>query len=425
MPATPGCYHKSESQIMSNLKRKINYFCKKNINSEVVRLIILCVLVLVLGWRHFFSKEVILGDILDVSIIISFLFVAVGEVIAKLIIYVVGKSTEDDTKLRTDYNALIKKYRVDIPKMVKWHDTVFPEVELCSRKLEEPPFRFDFLLEEGRYQLPTQIADHSAELFDAHKYSVVYNNTNIRLNNLEYSDQTGLVKLTCAFTTYFDSLITNRAMDYPFASNRTVREIYEPGPFISNLNESKLSNHLGFNGFVQLADQKIVFVHRGKDVSIGKGTWATSIGASLKTMYALDENKKFTVQGLSNAIRCEIMDELKIELPKETDYSVSIFAFYRDLVEGGKPQFLFYIKTDLLTSKEFEEHFKIVMNQKGAKKNNKKSQIVDGTSFKFLTLDELQRSTLQIDGIVLPGGTKLNMMPSGIGSVALLLKAVN
>ena len=409
---------------MANLKRKINYFCKKNINSDIVRLVIICVLVLVLGWKHFFTEKALIGEVIDVSIIVSFLFVALSEAIAKLIIYIVGKSTEDDTKLRTDYNVLVKKYRVDIPKMVKWQDTVFPEVELCSRKLEERPFKFDFVLEEGRYQLPTQIAEHSSELFEAHKYSVVYNNTNIRLNDLTYSEKSKKVVLDACFTTYFDSLITNRAMDYPFASNRTVREIYEPGPFISDLKESKLSNHLGFNGFVELADNKIVFVHRGKEVSIGKGTWATSIGASLKTMYALDENKQFTAKGLSNAIRCEIMDELKINLSREDDYSSSIFAFYRDLVEGGKPQFLFYYKTDLLTSKQFEENFKAALNKKGAKKANKKNQTVDGMSFKFLTLEELQNSTLQIDGIVLPNGTKLNMMPSGLASVALLLKAI-
>ena len=409
---------------MANLKRKINYFCKKNINSDIVRLVIICVLVLVLGWKHFFTDKALIGEVIDVSIIVSFLFVALSEAIAKLIIYIVGKSTEDDTKLRTDYNALVKKYRVDIPKMVKWQDTVFPEVELCSRKLEERPFKFDFILEEGRYQLPTQIAEHSSELFEAHKYSVVYNNTNIRLNDLTYSEKSKKVVLDACFTTYFDSLITNRAMDYPFASNRTVREIYEPGPIISDLKESKLSNHLGFNGFVELADNKIVFVHRGKEVSIGKGTWATSIGASLKTMYALDENKQFTAKGLSNAIRCEIMDELKINLSREEDYSTSIFAFYRDLVEGGKPQFLFYYKTDLLTSKQFEENFKAALNKKGAKKANKKNQTVDGTSFKFLSLEELQQATLQIDGLVLANGTKLNMMPSGLASVALLLKAL-
>jgi len=411
---------------MSKLKRKINYICKKNINSEIVQLVILCFLVFFLGWKHFFSKEVLLSDAIDLSIIFSFLFVAVSELIAKVIIYIVGKSTEDDTKLRTDYPAIIKKYRLDIPKMVRWGDTVFPEVELCSRKYGEEPFKFDICLDQSiHYRLPAQIAKYSSELFEAHKYSVVYNNTNIRLNNLAFDSASKKISLFYSFTTYYDSLITNRAMDYPFSSNRTIREIYEPGPFISELKDSKLSNHLGFNGFVELADKKIIFVHRGKDVSIGKGTWANSIGASLKSMYALDEEKKFTSKGLSNAIRCEILDELKIDLPEDLDFSSSIFAFYRDLVEGGKPQFLFYYKTDLLSSKEFEENFKSVLNKHGAKRANKKSQTVDGMSFKYFTLEELKAAKLEIDSIIFPNGEKINMMPSCTASVALLLKACN
>ena len=342
-----------------------------------------------------------------------------------MIIYIVGKSTEDDTKLRTDYKELIKKYRLDIPSMVKSGDVVFPEIHLCSRKLTAPAFTLQInYSKDQKYQLPKQIADHSSELFDAHKYSVVYNNINIRLDNLTYTEQNKLVQLKCSSTTYFDLLITNRAMDYPFASKRTVREIYEPGPFISELKNSKLSNHLGFNGFVELADNKIIFVHRGKKVSIGKGTWATSIEASLKTMYALNGNYDFTEQGLSNAIRAEIMDELKIELPEENDYSKSIFAFYRDLVEGGKPQFLFYYKTDLYTSRDFEAHFRNVIRKPGTKRANRKKQTVDGTSFKYLSIDELKQSKILIDGIVLADKQKLNMMPSSVASVALLMESL-
>ena len=66
------------------------------------------------------------------------------------------------------------------------------------------------------------------------------------------------------------------------------------------------------------------------------------------------------------------MNELKIDLPKSKDYSKTIFAFYRDLVEGGKPQFLFYCKTDLYSSKSFENHFKQIINKSCEKKANKK-----------------------------------------------------
>lgn len=96
----------------------------------------------------YFSKEVILSDVLDVSIVISFLFVAVSEVIIKIIISIVGKTTEDDTKLRTDYSAIVNKCNADILKMVRWQDITLPVIELYSRKFEELPFKFDFVLED-------------------------------------------------------------------------------------------------------------------------------------------------------------------------------------------------------------------------------------------------------------------------------------
>lgn len=410
---------------MTNIKRKINQICKKNINSEIVRVVILGLLAFVFGGQSLFSKDVILDDFLDISIIISFLLVVVSDVIAKLFIYIIGKNTEDDAKLSTDYNELVKKYRFDIPKMIKFRDTIFPVNELCSRRIDSHPFQFKIdCSQNDKYRPPEQISELSSEIFQAHKYSVVYNAICIRLNDIKYTKKNHMIKLDYSFTTYYDSLITNRAMDYPFEPNKTIRELYEPGPFISELVESKLSNHLGFNGFVELSDNKIIFVYRGKDVSIGKGTWATSIGASLKTIYALDTNKNFTTKGLSNAIRAEIMDELKIELPDNKDYSKTIFAFYRDLVEGGKPQFLFYCKTDSYSSKSFSNHFQQIINKPDVKKANKKNQTVDGTNFKFLTFVELKESILTIDGIILKNGEKLSMMPSSVASLAILLNNI-
>lgn len=69
------------------------------------------------------------------------------------------------------------------------------------------------------------------------------------------------------------------------------------------MKESPFSNHLGFNGIVRTADNKIIFVKRSDKVSIGKGTLGNSIGASLKTEYALDNNGEFTQEGLIQAIK--------------------------------------------------------------------------------------------------------------------------
>lgn len=51
---------------------------------------------------------------------------------------------------------------------------------------------------------------------------------------------------------------------------------------------------------------------------------------------------------------------------------------------GGKPQFLFYYKTDKIDSVAFEAHFREVMKKREVKKENKK-KVVDGTKFMYLT----------------------------------------
>lgn len=42
----------------------------------------------------------------------------------------------------------------------------------------------------------------------------------------------------------------------------TVRDILQYGPFIPELGESQLSNHLGFNGFIVTSDDMVPLVKR-------------------------------------------------------------------------------------------------------------------------------------------------------------------
>ena len=66
----------------------------------------------------------------------------------------------------------------------------------------------------------------------------------------------------------------------------------------------------------------------------------------MKAKMALDANQRFTKEGLKNSILGEIKDELKIER-KDIIFSIeeNVIAAYRDLVEGGKPQLLFVVKS--------------------------------------------------------------------------------
>lgn len=48
----------------------------------------------------------------------------------------------------------------------------------------------------------------------AHEFSDVYNQLNIRLDDYDFVESQNRLKLVTSRTTYFDSLVTNRAMDY-------------------------------------------------------------------------------------------------------------------------------------------------------------------------------------------------------------------
>ena len=233
-------------------------------------------------------------------------------------------------------------------------------------------------------------------------------------------------------TSYYSSLVTNRAMDYEIEKGITVRQLYECGPFIHPLSMSALSNHIGFNGFVESSDGYIGFIYRGRDVSIGKATWATSIGASLKTKYALDQQLTFSVCGLYRGILKEIKDELKINssnlLRIGTQFKkLVIISAYRDLIEGGKPQLLFYAKCKLPKKKitELFNHGNSDAKKRAKKvtstKNRKEIEMeTDGKIIKWISVDYIMNSIcIYPDGIIYDG-KKLTMMPSASASVQML-----
>lgn len=341
--------------------------------------------------------------------------------VAKGISTLIVAEYEDAIKLTEDYESLNQKYCRE--KLIQYNGVVFPEICLAFRKMDESPFIFTFQLdtEKSVYHLPNQIAEHSTELMKAHAHSIVYNNMNVRLNHLIQNGTK--IEIVYSKTTYFNSLITNRLMDYPLCE-KSIREIYEPGPFLSTLSESRLSNHLGFNGFVELANGKIIFVHRNTKVSIGKNMLATSIGGSYKTVYGLDEHQCMTKETLDHAIRMEIHDELKIDVPESYRLDQSIFAFYRDIVEGGKPQFLFYIKLSDITVDDFERTFYNSMSNKKQKKKEQDEVITDGENFEYFTIDDLLLCSYAMNGITTQGGRYYCMMPSSIVSIVLLLDAL-
>ena len=236
----------------------------------------------------------------------------------------------------------------------------------------------------------------------------------IRLDDLKHEKEK--IELLYSKTTYYDSLMTNRAMDYEWPNGETIRDIYEPGPFISPLKDSKLSNHLGFNGFIETSDGKIIFVRRGNKVSIGKNIIASSISASLKAKYVYNEDLSISTERLSDAMREEIKGELKIDIDKKERMDRGIFAFYRDLLEGGKPQFLFYYK---LEGEEFS--FEKIKDNFKPSKMERKIGDVDGGELIPLSREDLYTVKMEIDKIFIPGlnDKKVGTSPNVVMSLEL------
>ncbi|MBZ5202033.1 hypothetical protein HU147_12465 [Planomicrobium chinense] len=376
-----------------------------------------------------------LTESIDVSVffavVLAFLLTMGKSSVSKWI----RKSIEDGKKLSDDYNALVKQYpgqkmieydnekaipsyvHIGITHRIKKKNLAFPVV------LEKKLFNSKLTVTDNwnkQYELPEFIKQHYEAIMKAHEFSDVYNQLNIRLDDYTYEQETNTLQLITSRTTYYDSLVTNRAMDFKWGLKSTNREIFEYGPFVSKLSESSLSNHLGFNGFVETSDGKIIFVIRSKNVSIGKGTLGNSVAASLKTMYALNKDeRKFTECGLIQSIIKEIQAELKID-PSYFSFSErNIIAIYRDLVEGGKPQLLFYVKVNQ-TSIEIYNNFKKA-NRKTNRKVLQSKLLSDGNKLIFVDKDKLEKLFIT-PGMVLHEKKAYATMPSASACIVLLIE---
>lgn len=277
-----------------------------------------------------------------------------------------------------------------------------------------------------RYELPEYVKGSFEKLMTAHSTSKIYNQLAIRVKNW-YLENGQLVIETCR-TTYFDSLVTNRSMDYELSPSLTIREVEQFGPFFPDLKDSTLSNHLGFNGFIETSDNYFLFIKRGGHNSIGKYTFGNSVGASLKAKYALIDGE-LTLEGIRTAIINEIQDEVKINKDELEDFSLSknLVAAYRDVLEGGKPQLLFYAKT-VLGKNIVEKRLGIDWSKKS--RSVEEMTIQDGQNCYWIKRSELANLIIKPDMLEhyvtnTDKVVKLPMLPSASAATVMLIEYLN
>lgn len=374
------------------------------------------------------NKNFEVKDVIELSAFSAVVLESLLRGITAFIRKLASNKAEDISKLTTEYSNLVKTYHSSKSQMILGaENTLFPVImeswlydkTICIK--DKPDYE---------YRLPEMVVRYYDQLFSAHDTSNIYNNVNIRVNEWKTNGECFII--CTGRTSYYNSLVTNRAMDFEIEKGITVRQLYECGPFVHPIANSVLSNHIGFNGFVESSDGYLAFVYRGKDVSIGKKTWATSIGASLEVKYALNHQVTFVEKGLENGILKEIEDELRIEKThlKEvgTQFKkIVLISAYRDLIEGGKPQLLFYAKSSLPKdeiSKLFNEANNSVKKRMKKVKNirdRKEIQMeTDGRTIKWISKTDVIGSMEIFPDRIIHNGTEMRMMPSASASVQML-----
>lgn len=242
-----------------------------------------------------------------------------------------------------------------------------------------------------KYELPRELDLKKEYLLDSYSNAIVYDSPALRLDRfIENDDGSNSVILYTSETTYNNLLVTNRCLDYDHGNGSTSRKVFD-NDVRSTLQNNRLSNNLGFHIMLESCDGYLPFVVRNKHVSIEQGKLANSITASLKHKYATDHNREFTLPGLKAAIIQEIIDELGLEIRNiESDIidDLHMIGIYQDLVEGGKPAFLFHTILDI-DKEQMTELFNTKVENVSKSKDIKSLAEIDGDKLVWVHKDDL------------------------------------
>ena len=419
----------SNSKLISNkTKRLLILF----IRGEGMEILFSIIVVFILLLVKFYVKHDL--EVFEWSTFSSIVFAAALAMLVRFFRRLIFNRIEDGAKLTQNYDNLVDRtYKLDRAVTVQNGPDQFDKLACIkvadlTRKsidIDDDPNTF--------FELPDIASSNYKDLLRSHLSSTIYNNTNIRVK--KWGFEGGRFVIHTERTTYFSSLVTNRAMDYRLDDGLSIRTVLEGGPSLRPLEASVLSNHLGFNGMLETSDGYYPFVFRKNNVSIGKRTYGNSVGASLKYKFAVDWEKgknSFTFKGLDNAIRRELNDELGVDV---NDVKYKILCAYRDMVEGGKPQLFIYYKTHL--SMEDVDNAFIDANTpkqegEGDSKQDKKvsKMLTDGTKLVWVSKDvicDMNKTKIYNDRIetsVYENGAEhpavLKVVPSAAASVVFL-----
>ena len=212
------------------------------------------------------------------SLIISISLIVIKTVV-DIISFFINRNLSE--KSRFNYKAefdkkypLCKQYQ---PQFKIDEPLVFPIIICANSYSKNIVFEDD---KDKYHELPSSIEKYKNEIFYSYDNKNITNSLDIRITDIK--EEKNRIILKSERTYYLNSILTNRTPDLNFSDGLSIREMFEPGPNLSSLSDSKMSNHIGFNCFIITDDNFIPFIRRKKELSVGAKTIGTSVSASKK-----------------------------------------------------------------------------------------------------------------------------------------------
>lgn len=204
-----------------------------------------------------------------------------------------------------------------------------------------------------RSELPAFVRENALQLLEAHHTSSVHNSVTVRLKDLRFRD--GVLDVYTERSQYFHMLVTNRCMDYRLNGNVSVREVYEFNNTVSPLSETMLGNQIGINGLIFTRDGYILVEKRGRKKTTWKDKFAQPISLAMKESDLLldadgtiSDDPAVAERNFKKIILSTLAKNFGLGEEDLLPFSVAenFLGVARDLLEGGKPNFYFYVVAD-------------------------------------------------------------------------------
>lgn len=220
---------------------------------------------------------------------------------------------------------------------------------------------------DKHFQLEELIQGYYDHLFSAHSNSAKKNFDTIRLDRYDPANKTFYLSRS----NYFNHLVTNRAVDFKLFQDISLRTIYEYGPRINALEDSKMSNHIGINALVFLSDGRLLIPRRKADSTISKNKITSSIAVMLNFPNEMKHDPKNATITADYLLRGNIFKNLsdRVKLPAdaivEDQTEITFLGMGQNIYEGGKPQFYYAVTLkNIDTATYFQKRNAFIAQQK-------------------------------------------------------------